>query len=155
MRERDGTHDKSLVHFDGFVRRSSDGVLVNILKRRGTKIFSKEGGYDLRGETLQVTSDVKNDGYPTGQERTKIWRISLRLGLAEARMTRFPASLLIPGICSAWGRTTGGCFGAIALSPTTCFASLGSSDGGEYGPALYPPIINNKIDIFQSEIIIY
>jgi len=46
------------------MRRSGDGVLVNILKGRGTEIFSKEGRYDFGSETLRPTRNVKNDCYP-------------------------------------------------------------------------------------------
>jgi hypothetical protein len=35
------TYDESPVHFNGFMRRSGDGVLVDILKRRGSEVFGK------------------------------------------------------------------------------------------------------------------
>lgn len=41
--------------------RSGDGVLVNILKRRGIEIFSKERRCDLGSKTLRATKNVKND----------------------------------------------------------------------------------------------
>ena len=52
------------------MRRSGDGVLVNILKRRGTEIFSKEGRYDFGSEPLRATRNVKNE-YATNPQAYK------------------------------------------------------------------------------------
>jgi len=46
------------------MRRSGDGVLVDILKRRGSEIFSKGRRYDFGSKTLRAIKTVKNDCYP-------------------------------------------------------------------------------------------
>jgi hypothetical protein len=53
------------------------------------------------------------------------------------------------------GKDNGGMFWCHRLI-TYNLLHLGYSDGSTVTvPPLYPPIINNKIDIFQNEIIIY
>ena len=106
MRERDGTHDEPLVHFDGFVCSCRDGIFVDILKGRRYEILCEGRRYHFGSETLrgEVDDGSRKQSSPferAAGRRTKIWRISLRLGLFEARIMRFPASLLIPGMCSA------------------------------------------------------
>ncbi len=47
------THDEPLVHFNGFMRRGGDGVLVDILERRCIEILCEGRRYYFRSETLR------------------------------------------------------------------------------------------------------
>jgi hypothetical protein len=46
------------------MRRSGDGVLVDILKGRVSEIFSKGRRYNFGSETLRAIRNIKNDCYP-------------------------------------------------------------------------------------------
>jgi len=103
------TYHKPFVHLHRLVCCRWNRVLVYVRKRAHRQVFLKRRWYDVgfktpRGRRYDPAKAMSWGSHADVWRRTRVRGISRLRGLLEAGTMRFPASFLIAGTASAWGR---------------------------------------------------